>query len=195
MLNKLSKGIVEWQIQRKYLSNEERELYEYAYEVLINQIINIIAAILIAVFMHALIHVFVFLVCYIPLRSYCGGYHAKTNIGCTCISALVIYFMCLLEKTIAVKIENFWLIIGFFVAGLIIFILAPVQDNNKPLDFAELIQYRKTSRLIWLIECILGCSLGIWFHNIIFVIVLSQLILSIMLCIGLIKNKKKHEAN
>ena len=98
MLNKLSKGIVEWQIQRKYLSNEERELYEYAYEVLINQIINIIAAILIAVFMHALIHVFVFLVCYIPLRSYCGGYHAKTNIGCTCISALVIYFMCLLEK-------------------------------------------------------------------------------------------------
>ncbi len=42
MLNKLSKGIVEWQIQRKYLSNEERELYEYAYEVLINQIINII---------------------------------------------------------------------------------------------------------------------------------------------------------
>ena len=62
MLNKLSKGIVEWQIQRKYLSNEERELYEYAYEVLINQIINIIAAILIAVFMHALIHVFVFLV-------------------------------------------------------------------------------------------------------------------------------------
>ncbi len=119
MLNKLSKGIVDWQIQRKYLSNEERELYVYAYEVLINQVINIIAAILIAVLMHALIPVLVFLVCYIPLRSYCGGYHAKTNIGCTCISALVIYFMCLLEKTIAVKIENFWLIIGFFVAGLI----------------------------------------------------------------------------
>lgn len=195
MLNRLSKGIVDWQIQRNYLSNEERDLYEYAYEVLINQIINIIVAILIAVLMHALVPVFVFLVCYIPLRSYCGGYHAKTNIGCTCISALVIYFMCLLEKAFAVKIENFWFIIGFLSAGLIIFILAPVQDNNKPLDFAEWIHYRKKSRLIWLIEFIFGSILGIWFHNITFVIVLCQITLSIMLCIGLIKNKKRHEVN
>lgn len=191
MLSSLAKRIVDWQIQSKYLSNEERELYEYAYEVLINQVINILAAILIAVIMHALVPVLTFLVCYIPLRSYCGGYHAKTNIGCTCISVFTIYFVCLLEKTIAEKVETCWLIIGFLIAGLIICILAPVQDNNKPLEYAEWIHYRKRSRSIWLMEFIIGSILEICFHNITFVIVLSQLILSIMLWIGLIKNKMK----
>lgn len=87
MIRNLAERIVEWQIKKHSLPDEDRGLYQYAYEVLLNQVINVLIAILIAVLFHAPMPVFLFLASYIPLRSYCGGHHARTNGGCTAVSA------------------------------------------------------------------------------------------------------------
>ncbi|MBE5994910.1 MAG: hypothetical protein E7247_21280, partial [Paenibacillaceae bacterium] len=73
MLQRISEDIVSWQIKKNLLKDDQRALYLYAYEILLNQIINIIVAVIIAVIMRAPMPVFVFLASYIPLRSYCGG--------------------------------------------------------------------------------------------------------------------------
>ena len=88
MLRKLAGQIVDWQIRKQYLQNADRELYVYGYEAMLNQVINILISIAIAIWLKMPIAVVVFLVCYIPLRSYCGGYHARTNLGCSIILAL-----------------------------------------------------------------------------------------------------------
>ena len=74
MIKKWAERVVDWQIGKSFLSVEERGLYRYAYEVLLNQIVNILIAILIAALFRAPMPVFVFLISYIPIRSYCGGF-------------------------------------------------------------------------------------------------------------------------
>ncbi|MDW2798903.1 accessory gene regulator B family protein [Clostridium boliviensis] len=190
MLQRISNGIVSWQIKKNLLKDNQRSLYLYAYEVLLNQIINIVVAVVIAVILRAPMPVLVFLVSYIPLRSYCGGYHAKTNGVCTVVSAILIIITCLLEMYIVGTAALYLPIAGFLISGILIFIFAPVADNNKLLDEEETRRYRLKSRQLWLAEVIAG---GIfWFVNsrICVVLAISHLLLSIMLVYGVLKNSK-----
>lgn len=190
MIQRISENIVSWQIRKNLLKIDQRALYQYAYELLLNQVINILIAVIIAVVMRAPMPVFVFLVSYIPLRSYCGGYHAKTNEACTVVSAFLILFVCLIEKYI-VGLTAFLLpFAGFLLSGILIFIFAPVADKNKPLDKEETSRYRLKSRQLWFVELIGG---GIfWFVNlrVCVVLAISHLLLSIMLVCGVLRNKK-----
>ena len=189
MLQRISEDIVSWQIKKNLLKDDQRALYLYAYEVLINQIINIVVAVFIAVIMRAPMPVFVFLASYIPLRSYCGGYHARTNGVCTVVSAILILIVCLLEKYIVGTAALFLPVAGFLISGILIYIFAPVPDRNKLLDEEETRRYRLKSRQLWLAEVIAG---GIfWFVNIRVCVVLaiSHLLLSIMLLYGVLNNK------
>ncbi len=190
MLQRISEDIVSWQIRKNLLKDDQRALYLYAYEILLNQIINIVVAVIIAVIMRAPMPVFVFLASYIPLRSYCGGYHAKTNGVCTVVSAILILIVCLLEKYIVGTAALFLPVAGFLISGILIYIYAPVPDRNKLLDEEETRRYRLKSRQLWLAEVIAGGLF--WFVNIRVSVVLaiSHLLLSIMLLYGVLKNNK-----
>lgn len=191
MLAGLSKSIVRWQIEKKIIGEEERETYQYAYEVLLNQAINLLIAILIAVILHSPVVVFLFLASYIPLRSYCGGYHADTHLGCTVVSTLLIIFVCYV-----IYLKNGWLLTyypaAFLVSAWFVIRYAPVPDRHKPLDGPETVRYRKRSRIIWGLEAV--CAMILYFVKAPYglVIAVSQLILSLMLFLGILKNRKYH---
>ena len=190
MLQRISEDIVSWQINKNFLKDDQRALYLYAYEILLSQIINIVVAILIAVIMRAPMPVFVFLASYIPLRSYCGGYHARTNGVCTVVSAFLVLIVCLLEKYIVGTADLILPIAGFLISGILIFIFAPVPDRNKLLDEEETSRYRLKSRQFWLTEVIVGAIF--WFVNmrVCVVLAISHMMLSVMLVYGVLKNSK-----
>ena len=195
MLRKLAGQIVDWQIQRQYLRDEERELYVYGYEAMLNQTINILISIAIAIWLKMPIAVVVFLVCYIPLRSYCGGYHERTNLGCTIISALLLLGICLLLKVIPETIDIPLAVSAFVICGVLVFRYAPVEDSNNPLDAEEMLHYRKMSRMVWLLETCVAIPAYLIYRPAGLVIVLSHGVFSVVLCMGMIRNKliKKQE--
>lgn len=189
MIKRLSQAIVSWQIKKNILAEDERALYQYAYEVLLNQGINILVAVFIAVIFQAPIPVFVFLVCYIPLRSFCGGYHASTHERCTVVSAILICFVCWITKLLASNSAVIWSGVSFLISGITVFILAPVPDLNKPLDENESVRYRKVSRIIWAVEAALGLAFSLINQEVGFVMAVSHLIMAAMLFLGSVKNK------
>lgn len=190
MIRRVSEGIVKWQFRKNILTCEQIALYQYAYEVMLNQAINIFIAVLIAVAFNKPMSVFVFLISYIPLRSYCGGYHARTNGGCTIVSTILILLVCMLEKLTIWDSTTFLSLIFLAVSGALIFIYAPVGDINKPLDEKETIVYRKMSRLVWLVEAVIGVTFWSFGIRAGIVIAISHAMLSIMLVYGVFKNKK-----
>lgn len=190
MIQRLSNGIVNWQIKKNILTSEQRALYQYAYMVFLNQFVNILIAFLIAVIMRRPLTVFLFLASYIPLRSYCGGFHAKTNGGCTLVSALLTLAVCFAEKVITGTLSGIMSPVSIIISGVLIWRFAPVSDKNKPLDEKETIRYRKKSRQIWLIEVVLGMFFLFFSTSISTVIALSHIILSIMLVYGIINNHR-----
>ena len=192
MLAELSKSIVGRQIKKDRIREEERALYEYAYELLLNQTINILIAILIAVLFRDPVTVLLFLVSYMPLRSYCGGYHADTNMGCTIVSTLLIIMVCYIMN----DIKGGWVLsyypIAFALSAAVIIWCAPIADLHKPLDGAETACYRKRSRIVCGIEILFAMVL--YFAKIRYglVIAVSHLILALMLFLGILKNRKRH---
>ena len=195
MLRKLAGQIVDWQIRKQYLQNADRELYVYGYEAMLNQAINILISIAIAIWLEMPIAVVVFLVCYIPLRSYCGGDHARTNIGCSIISAIMLLGICLLLRVIPEAVDLPLAAVVFAVCGMLVFRYAPVEDSNKPLDAEETLHYRKMSRVVWLLEVCAAITAYLFYRQAGLVIVLSHGVFSVMLCMGVVRNKliKKQE--
>lgn len=191
MLHYISQGIVGWQIRNGYLEQKERSIYEYAYELLLNQVINVLVAVLIAMAYGDYITVILFLVCYIPLRSYAGGYHADTNWGCTIVSAVMLILLCQMGQQDALW-DWKWYLFCYTISGLSVYCWAPVSDQNKPLDGLEHARYQKRSRQLWKIEALIGILLFMAELPYANVIARTHVILSVVLCIGICKNKRSH---
>jgi len=78
-------------------------------------------------------------------------------------------------------------------SGIIIFVLAPVEDENKPFDATEIIVYRKRSRISL---CILTAMSVIFLladnTPIASCIIVSVMVVSVMLVLGKIKNLRRN---
>lgn len=191
MIERLARNLVSWQIRKDMMPEDKESLYTYAYELLIGQAVNLLIACLLAVVFRDYITVLVYLASYIPLRSYAGGHHANTFKTCTVVSAGFICIACLMVKVIPTA--DIWIadLAGGLISGSTVFLLAPVEDHNKPLDETEKIRYRRLSKEIWLAETVLWilCYLA-GAGEMSLAIILSHFTLSGMLCAGSLKNKR-----
>ncbi len=185
MIQRFSVKIVEWQIRKGILSNEDKATYEYAYEVLIAKTVNIVIAIIIALIFRSLLIVLILLASYVPMRTYAGGYHAKTNESCTMVSAGIICTVCVIVKQYpSAYILPFHIICGI-ISSIIYWRVAPVGNINKPLDEVETKRYRTIARIIWAIEILIVCVMYcMGFEIISFTVILSLTIVSLMLVLG-----------
>lgn len=173
-------------VQNEIISSEDREIYVYGLKQGFILLINILTILLIGFVFNKNTETIVFLATYIPLRIYAGGYHARTQIGCYIFSVVVIVSVLLAIEFI--PWTNFIYIAISTVSVLIIYILSPVEDMNKPLDAAEVKVYGKKARII------LSFELGVF----VFLIALEMKVIvsciSVSLfvqCVMLILGKKK----
>ena len=130
-----------------------------------------------------------FMVMYIPLRSFAGGFHAITKRRCFYYSNILIlcceiifYFW----KYIPASIFG----IAFLLGNLIIAFLSPIQSPNKPLVEEEIIQYKSTILKIMIIGWIFIASFaGLKWYLLVVGVVLAFIAEAVLLCIAkIVKN-------
>ena len=153
--------IVNYQISKAVLKEEDRAIYQYGYQMLIEYCINILASVLIAFCFKAYGIVLVFSVAYMLVRGYAGGYHAKTSSGCFLMSAGM-----LIAAVITVKfIENITSFKSLFALEILmlpyIFIKVPMPVRNKTITENERTHFGKRARWLYAIELIVG-SIFLW---------------------------------
>lgn len=90
MINHISKIITNFFLQQKSISEDEKEIYQYGVEITISSILNILLILLLSILVRSVLSGIVFLVCFIYVRRYTGGYHAETYFRCN--SALCITY-------------------------------------------------------------------------------------------------------
>ncbi len=181
--------ILEYQIKNRSILEHEKDIYIYAYTILVEECINIAIAIVIGLFFRQLNLVVCFLCAYIPLRQFSGGYHAEHWKTCRAISTLIIVFLCIFFY-MNIKnsmYDNTYIILIF--SQLCIFILSPVDSVNKRLNDREKMEYHKITMRILIVQ-ILILIFGIWtkMRFLYIGIIYSHIVLSLMLIIGLYKN-------
>ncbi len=187
----MSYGIVDALQKEGCFLDEERDVIAYGIKQGERFILSVIGTLILGfVFGIPLIAAF-FLLSFIPLRKYAGGYHAKTSFRCTLISILSISCCFQLINIIAGKVAIEYVICGLIPCIVIIGLLAPVSNSNKSLDAMEIRAYKSITRKILLVESICFFISMLFNANAICYAIMSTIILeAISLVVGYVQNKK-----
>lgn len=158
----------------------------------INQILvsalNVSSTLIIGMMFGVLLEVAVFMMAYIPLRSFAGGYHAKTPLRCYIFSVIMLIIISIGMKYLSVAEWVYYAVLS--AAILVVLALSPVEDQNKPLDETERKVYKKRAAIIAAVELVIGLAFKLFGLDSLFVaMVYSFAVLCFMLVIGAVKNK------
>ena len=147
MITVLSEKTVLLFIAQGILYEQDKEVYAYCFEILFATLLNLCAVLGISIVSNTVPETVFFLLSFIPLRQAAGGYHAQNHFRCFLIlmgvySLFLFIVNNLTQEYIAVAIR-----IGLPMAVLILFLLSPMEDANKPLSNEEVKRLRKRSRI------------------------------------------------
>lgn len=148
MISSLSSIITETLYKSQVIAEEDKELYTYGFFVLLSKGLFFLVSALFGWMLGVLWESIVFYIMFSMLRSYAGGFHASKESVCTCcttaslfLSSLSILYM----QRIGNSIIPFCILA---VCGAVIYLLAPLDSEDKPLTRAELVLYRQKTRAI-----------------------------------------------
>ncbi len=157
MLGSLSKKVVDRLLIDESTEEEDYEIYLFGMEQLLTVIIDLLTAIFLGVVFGEVIQTVIFVLSFMIMRSYAGGFHASTPFKCYLLTSLTIIVVLSVMKYI--EVDLIVLVGMLLVASMVIWVLAPVDTENKTIDDIEFIVYRRKTRIVWCIEVIgvFGC--------------------------------------
>lgn len=174
-------------IQRDIIKSDDRELYAYGFWQGAILIFNFITVLAIGLIFNMLFQSIMFMIFYGVLRPVAGGYHARTQHICYIFSILLLIIV--LGLLYWFPWRPLWCFSILAVSVIIVFFLAPVEDENKPLDAMEQMVYKKRSRVISLVlSAIALISQILGQSKITNCISVSLLASAVMLILGKLKN-------
>lgn len=151
MIHTLSGYISSFFINKKIITESEKKVYEYCFELLIAEFINIITIFIIMIISRQYLSILLFLVSFLPLRKWAGGYHADTHFHCTFILFITLSILVVLTQYIPGSVKCILQLINAVISLIVVCYLAPVDNSNKPINEVQKSRYRNISIIISLI--------------------------------------------
>lgn len=192
MLKKSAEQMVFFFVKKGVIDEEVKDVYIYGSELLISEMICTLLVMGIGLYAGKFIETLLYLASYIPIRIYAGGYHATSHRNCTVIFNLcyiVIFFV--VDKMLSLKLDHILYILSIG-SGLIVIILAPIEDLRKPLDEREKYIYgekaKKRVLLLLLFAIIIAWLIPQWKEKICYGIS-AVCEIAVLLLVGYTKNK------
>lgn len=145
-------NILATQRKRGEVSDETEAVYRYGYILLMEVCINILLAVLLGVILHEIVIVVLFNLFFVPLRGFCGGWHATKTWVCSIVSSMVLVLSVLVGKYELIRYATYLWIAGVVIACFMIIYCSPMDSAAKPLSNSEVTCYKKVIYIILLVE-------------------------------------------
>lgn len=145
MFKKQAKHLVDVAVENGAARSENAEEYTYGLNIFLTVAANICTAAAIGVLMNSLIEMLLFIVVYKSLRKYIGGSHSKTVVSCyisSCITYIIAVVIIKLYPLSPIMTN-----VAVLASVVIIYLIAPVEADKKPLDDKERMVFRCRSRI------------------------------------------------
>lgn len=190
MISKISTIIVNLLIKNSTITEDDRELYQYGFFILMSQMLYFTITMVFGLLLGVFIESIVFYCSFQLIRRYAGGFHASTETSCgimTTISLLI--SVVLIRVSLSVNLEISFLIAATF-AAISICILCPLDTPEKQLSKSESNYYRKVSLcVLLLISVVIVISKTLKIKLLFAPACLSLILEGILLCAGKIKQR------
>jgi accessory gene regulator B len=192
MINRISKKIAFFLLNKKVIEQEELEIYIYGYEVLISSLIDFSIVLLFAAIFNKVVLMTIFFVMFVSIRIYTGGYHAETFFKCKIVFVMICLLL-IITSYVDVLLIPMIIIMIFF--NTTVFIFAPVENINKPLFICEKNKYRRISIVLSLIWTTIAVITYFYYTEICQSITTTAFIIAVMMIEGENINSKEVRKN
>lgn len=184
-MEKISQDIVDFICQNLAIDDEDMvEVYKYGTEITLSSLINLVMIMICSLLLRDLIAGALFMISFIFLRSYTGGYHAEAYWRCnvTFVITYILTFMAAKAFEYS-NINSLTELIILILAFIPVMKYAPVKNRHKKLTENKIKQSRKIAFAVYELLSVLSiilCSFNIWHGYMILTTILSVSILIIV---------------
>jgi accessory gene regulator B len=180
-------------IERKVISKTDADVYIFGFYQTVMLLINVTTTLVLSILFKLVFPCILLNISYISIRISAGGHHANNAICCYINSTLMIAGLLAIIKWVVFQPIISWIIILF--SSILIWILAPVETENNPLDKVEVRVYRKRSHVVLLIQIAINVLFSLCELNwIVQISALGLVTEFIMLILGILK-LRLHDEN
>ncbi len=130
-------------------------IYEYGLSLLVYSTINLATVLLIGAFLHCIWESLCYVVCFLVLRKFTGGYHARSPVACYFFSTFLFGASIFFARFYTVNVYMFAVVL---VLALFCGCIVPVETENKTLSVQEMKVYRVISLIVFLLEVSLAIA-------------------------------------
>lgn len=146
-MEKIGSKIIEFFASNDLIKNEDKEIYKYAFNIILSSLIHITTVMIIGLCFNLFIESLAFYFSFIAIRKFAGGYHAKTATRCYLFSSLINIIVLFLIKLFC-YVSIYFLMILIVIEILCVILIshiAPLDSDNNLLNGKEKKFYGKIS--------------------------------------------------
>lgn len=188
MLNKVATKLTKTMLAYKIIAEDMFDIYVYGFELLLSFLFNTTIIIIAGILLGRILQTLLFLLIFVLLRSFTGGYHANTYGVCTTVTFMV-YGGVLLLSELFVPSMLFYGVLAI-VGVTLLLALAPIEHPNKKITEKKKRKYKHISLVLFLVFITVGallCHADFQLNAVVFFTLTADLLLLF------VKNRKKGE--
>lgn len=190
MYKELATKITNNLLKNNKILKEDAEIYIYSFQIILSTIVSSLFIILWAILFKQILSTFIFFLGFFLCRTFSGGYHAQSQIGCFLLTQVIFILYLFIVSFSDITESRILLILITIFTTINVLIFAPVDSENKPFSADEKIKFKRKSRFFMLIN-ILIVNISIFFpvfFQFVFYYMLGIFAVSMMLIFGKFKN-------
>ena len=195
MIKAISNKLLKYLIKTDVINKSEDALayYKYGLEITISSLLNILLIISIGIISGQLIESVLFLICFIPLRQFTGGYHANSYLKCNFMFS-VLFIILLAIFNLTVTQITFYGCILMLVFSIATFISeCPIEHSNKPLTDSQKVKNKYLSIILGLLYGAIGVMSKVLSYNIGVLFLYTLVLISLLVIVATFQKLRKEE--
>lgn len=159
MIELVTSKILQGMLKNQFIEEEDLEIYEYGLQIMFLKLIHTCSIFIIGLLLGIAKEITIFMICYSLLRTYTGGFHAKTSLRCILISFMMVLFIWITLY----QISDVIMYVGNIISTTIILLNSPVISDGVFAEKVEIERNRRRSVQIVFVLFFLGTFFSI-FH-------------------------------
>lgn len=194
MLQELAEDITFFLAKNKIIDMDERDIYIYGFQLLISSLLITITILFIGFLFNKFFLTILFVIVYVLLRAFTGGYHANYYWQCYLISNSIYISVLIINYIVPQNNKIYIGLFAFIFSTIIILLFAPVENIQNPKTEKLTEKNKKISRFIVFvlsIIMILGHMINKDLIDLWFVISMAELAVAILILIPTIRRNRK----
>ena len=199
MIHLISENLTKFIYNNIQIENDMRDVYKYGIEVTISSTLNIILIILASTIILDITFGIIFLIVFVLLRSFSGGYHANTYFKCNLVFVITFLSVYGVNEIIInfLDLQNIFALLGTvgLLSLIIVVVFSPVKNKHKLITANQAKKCRIKAVIVYfflsVIALIVICSDNIEYGAF---IIITLTAVAVMILIEIIKRRYKHES-